>query len=112
MERGGALPLARCEVWVTRPTHSAAPFVERLSALGAEVSEAPLIELAPPPEPERLCERLVELLGAFLDGGAPPHGAQGGAEWLIFTSVNAVNATLSALERAAQHPQHSPLPQQ
>lgn len=105
--RGSALPLARCEVWVTRPAHSAAPFVERLKALGAEVIEAPLIELAPPPEPERLCERLGELLSALLGEREAPHLAQGGAEWLIFTSVNAVNATLTALERAAQHTQHA-----
>jgi uroporphyrinogen III methyltransferase/synthase len=71
------------------------------------VIKAPLIELAPPPEPERLCERLGELLSALLGDREAPHLAQGGAEWLIFTSVNAVNATLTALERAAQQAQHT-----
>jgi len=84
-----ARPLLGAEVVVTRPTHSAGPLVNSLKALGAEVIEAPLIELAPPPDPDALKRRLERLKGALEEGLD--------AEWLLLTSVNAARFTLQAL---------------
>jgi uroporphyrinogen-III synthase len=69
-------------VVVTRRRGQASALVELLGARGAVVVEVPAIEIAAPPEPERLDAALSEL---------------GRYDWLVFTSANAVNAVLSRL---------------
>lgn len=82
-------PLSGSEVVVTRPAHSAGPMVERLRALGALVIEAPMITLAPPPEPDVLGARLSQLVA-----DKEPLGV----DWLLLTSVNAAQVTLETLQ--------------
>jgi uroporphyrinogen III methyltransferase/synthase len=69
-------------VLVTRPREQAPELVDRLSALGAESIEAPMIRMAPPDDPD-------PLLGA----AARPEMF----DWIVFTSANAVEAFMTAL---------------
>jgi uroporphyrinogen III methyltransferase / synthase len=77
-----ARPLfGRC-VLVTRPREQAAELVDRLTALGADAIEVPLIRIAPADDP-----------GPLRDAA----GAPDAFEWIVFTSVNAVDAFMKAL---------------
>lgn len=69
------LPLKGKRVVLTRPEADGARFAERLSALGAEVLNIPLIRIVPKAEPESLAEVFREFASY---------------EWLLFTSRNGV----------------------
>lgn len=75
-------PLFGKRVLVTRPREQAAELVDRLTALGAESIEAPMIRMAPPDDPDPL-----------LRAAANPEDF----DWIIFTSANAVDAFMTAL---------------
>ena len=67
---------------MTRPREQAAELVDRLTALGAESIEAPMIRMAPPDDPDPL-----------LRAAANPDAF----DWIVFTSANAVDAFMTAL---------------
>jgi uroporphyrinogen III methyltransferase/synthase len=75
-------PLFGVRVLVTRPRGQSAELVERLSALGAESVEAPMIRIAEPEDLAPLREA-AEKADEF--------------DWIIFTSVNAVDAFMDVL---------------
>jgi uroporphyrinogen III methyltransferase/synthase len=77
-----ARPLFGRRVLVTRPREQAAELVDRLSALGAEPVEAPMIRIVPPDDLGPL-RRAAEEPDAF--------------DWIIFTSANAVEAFMAVL---------------
>jgi len=77
-----ARPLSGRRVLVTRPREQAAELVDRLAALGADAIEAPVIRIAPP-------EDRTPLLQAAADPSV--------FDWIVFTSVNAVDAFMTAL---------------
>ena len=77
-----ARPLFGKRVLVTRPREQATDLVDRLAALGAEPIEAPLIRIEPPADPGPL-QRAAEDPGVF--------------DWIVFTSVNAVDAYMKAV---------------
>jgi uroporphyrinogen III methyltransferase/synthase len=68
-------PLAGVGVVVTRPRKQASGFADRLRASGADVLVCPTIRIVPPASYARL-DRAIERLERY--------------DWLIFTSVNAV----------------------
>ena len=69
-------------VLVTRPREQAADLVDRLAALGADTVEAPVIRIAPP-----------EDRGPLLQAATTPDAY----DWIVFTSVNAIDAFMKAL---------------
>ena len=69
-------------VLVTRARDQADDFVDRLSALGAEAVEAPMIQIAPPEDPGPLAVAAAQA-SEF--------------DWIVFTSPNAVDAFMHAL---------------
>ncbi|MBI4265760.1 MAG: uroporphyrinogen-III C-methyltransferase [Acidobacteria bacterium] len=75
-------PLFGKRVLVTRPRDQAAELVDRLSALGADAVEAPMIRIAPPDDP-----------GPLQEAAADP----GAFDWIVFTSANAVSSFMDAL---------------
>jgi len=75
-------PLFGTRVLVTRPRDQAAEIVDRLTAMGADAIEAPMIRIVPPHDIEPL-KRAAGNAGAF--------------DWIVFTSANAVEAFMSAL---------------
>ena len=75
-------PLFGKRVLVTRPRDQAAELIDRLTALGAESIEAPMIRMGPPEDPDPL-----------LRAAANPEAF----DWIIFTSANAVDAFMTAL---------------
>jgi len=75
-------PLFGRRILVTRPREQAAELVERLEAAGAGVIEAPLVRILPPDDPAPL-EEACARAGAF--------------DWIVFTSVNAVDAFMERL---------------
>jgi len=77
-----ARPLFGRRVLVTRPREQAGELVDRLAALGANTVEAPVIRIAPPEDREPL-----------LQAAAAPDAF----DWIIFTSVNAIEAFMKAL---------------
>jgi len=77
-----ARPLFGRRVLVTRPREQAVEFVNRLTLLGADAIEAPLIRIEPPEDP-----------GPLRDAAATPDAF----DWIVFTSTNAVNAFMKAL---------------
>lgn len=77
-----ARPLTGRRVLITRPRQQAAELVDQLTALGAEAVEAPVIRVAPPEDPGPL-QRAADTPGAF--------------DWIVFSSVNAVDAFMTAL---------------
>ena len=77
-----ARPLFGRRVLVTRPREQAAELVDRLSALGAEPIEAPMIRIMPP-----------EDLGPLRRAAAEPDAF----DWIVFTSANAVDAFMAVL---------------
>ena len=78
-------PLAGVRVVVTRAAHQAEELAEPLRALGADVLLLPTIAIAPPENPAPLRE-------------AATHCYQ--YDWIIFTSVNAVEAFAAELPQA------------
>jgi uroporphyrinogen III methyltransferase / synthase len=78
-----AKPLRGATVLITRAAGDAGPLRERLQALGAEVVEAPAIEIRPPADPTQL-DTALSRLNAY--------------DWLAFTSRVAVR---SVAERMA-----------
>jgi uroporphyrinogen III methyltransferase / synthase len=77
-----ARPLFGRRVLVTRPREQAAEFVNRLSALGADPIEAPMIRIVP------------------ADDLAPLQRAAGAVDvfdWIVFASANAVDAFMAVL---------------
>ena len=77
-----ARPLFGRRVLVTRPREQAGDLVDRLTTLGAEPIEAPVIRIAPPEDRDQLL-RAASAPDAF--------------DWIIFTSANAVDAFMGAL---------------
>jgi uroporphyrinogen-III synthase len=74
-------------ILVTRRPEQSAALTAGLLALGAEVVEVPLLELAPPKDVEPLAKALAELENVH---------------WLVLTSANAVRAFSDALARAGR----------
>ena len=82
----GLLPLDGVRVVVTRAKAQAAEMVARLESLGAEAVEVPTIAIAPPEDPgpfRAACDRI----GTF--------------DWVVFTSVNAVDRVVERLQAGA-----------
>ncbi|MCS7016787.1 MAG: uroporphyrinogen-III C-methyltransferase [Gemmatales bacterium] len=78
-------PLFGRRILLTRPRGQAESLARQLERLGALVDVWPLLEIGPPPQPELVYEALRQLRrGAF--------------DWLVFTSVNGVHATIRALD--------------
>ena len=77
-----ARPLFGRRVLVTRPREQAVELVGRLTLLGADAIEAPLIRIEPPEDP-----------GPLRDAAAAPDAF----DWIVFTSTNAVDAFMNAL---------------
>jgi uroporphyrinogen III methyltransferase/synthase len=77
-----ARPLFGRRVLVTRPREQAAELVDRLSALGAEPVEAPMIRIVPPDD-----------LAPLRRAAAEPDAF----DWIVFTSANAVEAFMGVL---------------
>lgn len=77
-----ARPLFGRRVLVTRPREQAAELVDRLSALGAEAVEAPMIRIVPPDD-----------LAPLRRAAAEPDAF----DWIVFTSANAVEAFMAVL---------------
>ena len=75
-------PLFGRRVLVTRPREQAVELVNRLTTLGADAIEAPLIRIEPP-----------EDLGPLREAAARPDAF----DWIVFTSTNAVAAFMRAL---------------
>jgi uroporphyrinogen-III synthase len=75
-------PLCGLRIAVTRPRHQAEGLIGRLESLGAEVLQFPTIEILPLSDPEPLDDALRRLPDTH---------------WVIFTSVNAVDAVLARL---------------
>jgi uroporphyrinogen III methyltransferase / synthase len=75
-------PLFGKRVLVTRPREQAAELVDRLTALGADPVEAPLIRIIPPAD-----------RGPLLRAADDP----GVYDWIVFTSTNAVDAYMTAV---------------
>lgn len=77
-----ARPLFGKRILVTRPREQAADLVRRLEAMGAEAIEAPMIRIEPPADYGPLDEACTGV-GEF--------------DWIVFSSVNAVEAFLDRL---------------
>jgi uroporphyrinogen-III synthase len=71
---------------VTRPPHQAEGLCAAFGAAGATVERLPMVDVAPPADPEPLRRAAAEL---------------GRYRWIAFTSANAVTALLSALPRSS-----------
>ncbi len=81
------LPLFGKHIVVTRAPEQAAEFSSKLRALGAEVSELPLISIQEPGDAGPL-DRAIEQLESY--------------DWLIFTSVNGVRSFVKRLDGSAR----------
>lgn len=75
-------PLLGRKVVITRALSQAASFVEAVEALGGEALVFPTIEIVPPPSTRPLDEAI---------------GRLESYDWMVFTSVNGVNAFLARL---------------
>jgi uroporphyrinogen III methyltransferase/synthase len=75
-------PLFGKRVLVTRPRDQAAEMVDRLSMMGAEAIEAPMIRIAPPDDLGPL-RRAVDNVNGF--------------DWIVFSSANSVEVFMSTL---------------
>jgi len=76
-----ARPLFGKRVLVTRPRDQAAEMIDRLTVLGAEAIEAPMIRIMPPHDPD-------PLLRAAADADS--------FDWIVFTSANSVESFMTA----------------
>lgn len=83
--RTDAKPLSGRKILVTRPRHQSRALAKPLEALGAEVIPAPAIRIEPPDDFAPL-DRALERLDDY--------------DWLVFTSVNAVDAFFERCKRA------------
>ena len=79
MSDSASSPLANRRILVTRAAHQAGKLSEGLRALGADPVEVPVLEIRPP-EDLRPLDRALGALASY--------------DWLIFTSVNTVQALL------------------
>lgn len=86
--RAVTAPLAGLRVLVTRPAHQAAGLCRRIEARGGIPVRLPLIDIAPAGDPQAAALAL----DAALD-----------ADWLIFTSTNAVDAALALRPAVLRH---------
>ena len=77
-----ARPLFGRRVLVTRSREQAVELVDRLTILGADAIEAPLIRIEPPDD-----------LGPLRDAAEAPDAF----DWIVFTSMNAVDAFMKTL---------------
>lgn len=77
-----ARPLFGKRVLVTRPRDQAGEMVDRLTVLGAEAIEAPMIRIVPP-EDDAPLKKAARNVASF--------------DWVVFTSANAVDALMTAL---------------
>jgi len=77
-----ARPLFGTRVLVTRPRDQAHEMVDRLTVLGADAIEAPMIRIVPP-EDDAPLKQAARNVTAF--------------DWVVFTSANAVDAFMTAL---------------
>ncbi len=77
-------PLFARYVLVTRARSQSASLVERLERLGARVVQMPAIRIEPPDDPEPLTQAAIRA---------------GRYDWIVFTSVNGVNAFFGTLGR-------------
>ncbi|MCC6238827.1 MAG: uroporphyrinogen-III C-methyltransferase [Phycisphaerales bacterium] len=75
----------RC-IAVTRTRHQASELTRRLEELGAQVIEAPTIELHPPVDPDRVHQALIK-------------AARGDYDWVVLTSANSVTQVRRALQQ-------------
>ncbi len=75
-------PLFGKRILITRPKQQARDFVDRVTALGAEAIEAPMIRITPADDPAPLADA-VDRAGEF--------------DWIVFTSANAVEAFMGVL---------------
>lgn len=75
--------LKNLSVLVTRSAHQASKLTNKLEALGANVTEMAVISIKPPDNFKPLDEALYSLIEY---------------EWVIFASVNAVNATMERMQ--------------
>ncbi len=80
-------PLFGTRVVVTRARHQASALSQAIEDLGGEPWEFPVIEITGPGEPDRLVEA-IKNLKRF--------------EWLVFTSVNGVEAFFTVLQRVGK----------
>jgi uroporphyrinogen III methyltransferase / synthase len=80
-------PLFGRRIAVTRPREDAADLSDRLAALGAEPVEAPMIRMAPPDDWASL-DAAVDAASTF--------------DWVVFTSVNAVEQFMQRLYRGTR----------
>jgi uroporphyrinogen III methyltransferase/synthase len=87
-EAGPARPLAGRRILVTRRPEQSAELRDGLAALGAQVTELPAIEIAPPEDVTPLDRALLSL--HLYD-------------WVVFTSANAVNAVAERMEALGLH---------
>ena len=85
-------PLSQVELVVTRAAHQSHTLARRLSLLGAEVTLAPTIKLAPPPLPDDP----IFAPGKWMIPSQEVGGQLSRFDWIIFTSVNAVHHSESA----------------
>jgi len=76
-------PLKNLSVLVTRSAHQASKLTDKLVSLGADVTEMAVISIKPPDDFKPLDDALYSL---------PEY------DWVIFASVNAVNATIERLQ--------------
>lgn len=84
MPRPTEMALRGLRILVTRPRHQAAMLIAQLEALGAEVIELPLIEIAPPDDLSALDTAAVEI---------------NRYDWVVFSSSNGVDALFGRLEQ-------------
>ncbi len=83
-------PLFGVRVLVTRTRHQASGLSERLLSAGAQVIEAPTLELVPPAD--------WQAVDTALDRLAQPRAAGGAYDWLVLTSINAVDTLADRLD--------------
>ena len=89
-------PLFGQRVLVTRTRHQASGLSERLRAAGAEVIEAPTLELVPPADWSAV-DAAVGRLAGDTDSDADTDAEAGGYDWLVLTSINAVDTLADRL---------------
>lgn len=76
-------------VWVTRPEHQAEPLCKLIEAQGGKTVRLPLLSIKPPQDPAA-ARRLLARAGDF--------------DWVIFTSINAVQGSVAQAPAAARWP--------
>ncbi len=84
-------PLDGLRVLVTRAPHQAAELSRALRALGAVPVEIPALEIAPPENYTSL-DAALQILHSAQGASGDRASAEGGFDWIIFTSANAVRA--------------------